>query len=105
MDIECEKELSASKIVSRSKWLFFVMQIILTYLCLSLVAISFSHNWRHALNVAQTMFAMMKTGKMERFMKDLEILGLLVACVSYLYLMKKKTRVMKKSVNRKVDKY
>lgn len=28
------------------------------------------------------MFAMMKTGKMERFMKDLEILGLLVACVS-----------------------
>jgi hypothetical protein len=24
----------------------------------------------------------MKTGKMERFMKDLEILGLLVACVS-----------------------
>ncbi|XP_055375430.1 cGMP-specific 3',5'-cyclic phosphodiesterase isoform X2 [Condylostylus longicornis] len=38
------------------------------------------HNWRHALNVAQTMFAMMKTGKMERFMTDLEILGLLVAC-------------------------
>lgn len=32
---------------------------------------------------AQTMFAMMKTGKMERFMKDLEILGLLVACVSF----------------------
>jgi hypothetical protein len=29
------------------------------------------------------MFAMMKTGKMERFMKDLEILGLLVACVSF----------------------
>ncbi|XP_055618671.1 cGMP-specific 3',5'-cyclic phosphodiesterase isoform X2 [Toxorhynchites rutilus septentrionalis] len=38
------------------------------------------HNWRHALNVAQTMFAMMKTGKMERFVTDLEILGLLVAC-------------------------
>ncbi|KAJ8920329.1 hypothetical protein NQ315_011991 [Exocentrus adspersus] len=38
------------------------------------------HNWRHALNVAQTMFAMFKTGKMERFMSDLEILGLLVAC-------------------------
>ena len=32
--------------------------------------------------MAQTMFAMMKTGKMERFMKDLEIFGLLVACVS-----------------------
>ncbi|XP_059611325.1 cGMP-specific 3',5'-cyclic phosphodiesterase [Phlebotomus argentipes] len=41
------------------------------------------HNWRHALNVAQTMFAMMKTGKMERFMHDLEILGLLVACLCH----------------------
>ncbi|CAK1541136.1 unnamed protein product [Leptosia nina] len=41
------------------------------------------HNWRHALNVAQTMFAMMKTGKMERFMSDLEILGLLVACLCH----------------------
>ncbi|GAB0087546.1 Phosphodiesterase [Sergentomyia squamirostris] len=41
------------------------------------------HNWRHALNVAQTMFAMLKTGKMERFMHDLEILGLLVACLCH----------------------
>ncbi|XP_055677108.1 cGMP-specific 3',5'-cyclic phosphodiesterase isoform X2 [Lutzomyia longipalpis] len=41
------------------------------------------HNWRHALNVAQTMFAMMKTGKMEQFMHDLEILGLLVACLCH----------------------
>ncbi|KAJ8967687.1 hypothetical protein NQ317_015433 [Molorchus minor] len=41
------------------------------------------HNWRHALNVAQTMFAMFKTGKMERFMNDLEILGLLVACLCH----------------------
>ncbi|XP_053619879.1 cGMP-specific 3',5'-cyclic phosphodiesterase-like isoform X1 [Plodia interpunctella] len=41
------------------------------------------HNWRHALNVAQTMFAMLKTGKMERFMADLEILGLLVACLCH----------------------
>ncbi|XP_034837406.1 cGMP-specific 3',5'-cyclic phosphodiesterase-like [Maniola hyperantus] len=41
------------------------------------------HNWRHALNVAQTMFAMLKTGKMERFMSDLEILGLLVACLCH----------------------
>ena len=24
------------------------------------------HNWRHALNVCQTMFTMMKTGKMDR---------------------------------------
>ncbi|KAK9879966.1 hypothetical protein WA026_008477 [Henosepilachna vigintioctopunctata] len=41
------------------------------------------HNWRHALNVTQTMFAMFKTGKMERFMNDLEILGLLVACLCH----------------------
>uniref|UniRef100_A0A1Y1MPH6 Phosphodiesterase n=1 Tax=Photinus pyralis TaxID=7054 RepID=A0A1Y1MPH6_PHOPY len=41
------------------------------------------HNWRHALNVAQTMFAMFKTGKMERFMSDLEILGMLVACLCH----------------------
>jgi hypothetical protein len=32
------------------------------------------HNWRHALNVGQTMFAMLKTGRMEQFMKDLEVL-------------------------------
>lgn len=41
------------------------------------------HNWRHALNVTQTMFAMFKTGKMERFMSDLEMLGLLVACLCH----------------------
>ncbi|XP_060527749.1 cGMP-specific 3',5'-cyclic phosphodiesterase [Cylas formicarius] len=41
------------------------------------------HNWRHALNVAQTMFAMFKTGKMERFMSDIEMLGLLVACLCH----------------------
>ncbi|KOB74524.1 Uncharacterized protein OBRU01_07836, partial [Operophtera brumata] len=29
------------------------------------------------------MFAMLKTGKMERFMSDLEILGLLVACLCH----------------------
>lgn len=41
------------------------------------------HNWRHALNVTQTMFAMFKTGKMERFMTELEMLGLLVACLCH----------------------
>lgn len=35
------------------------------------------------MNVAQTMFAMLKTGKMEQFMTDLEILGLLVACLCH----------------------
>lgn len=41
------------------------------------------HNWRHGFNVTQTMFAVMKTGKMERFVTDLEILGLLVACLCH----------------------
>ena len=31
------------------------------------------HNWRHALNVGQTMFTVLKTGKMDRFMNDLEV--------------------------------
>ena len=41
------------------------------------------HNWRHALNVCQTMFTMLKTGKMDRFMDDLEVFGLLVACLCH----------------------
>jgi len=41
------------------------------------------HNWRHALNVCQTMFSMLKTGKMDRFMDDLEVFGLLVACLCH----------------------
>ncbi|XP_023335446.1 cGMP-specific 3',5'-cyclic phosphodiesterase, partial [Eurytemora carolleeae] len=41
------------------------------------------HNWRHGLNVCQTMFTMLKTGKMERFMVELEVLGLLVACLCH----------------------
>jgi cGMP-specific 3',5'-cyclic phosphodiesterase len=36
------------------------------------------HNWRHAFNVAQTMFAMLKCGAME--FGDTEKLSLLVAC-------------------------
>jgi cGMP-specific 3',5'-cyclic phosphodiesterase len=31
------------------------------------------HNWRHALNVCQTMFTVLKTGKLDRFMTDLEV--------------------------------
>ena len=31
------------------------------------------HNWRHALNVCQTMFTVLRTGKMDRFMDDLEV--------------------------------
>ncbi|XP_059082786.1 cGMP-specific 3',5'-cyclic phosphodiesterase-like isoform X2 [Tigriopus californicus] len=41
------------------------------------------HNWRHALNVCQTMFTVLKTGKMDRFMDDIEIFGLLVACLCH----------------------
>jgi hypothetical protein len=31
------------------------------------------HNWRHALNVCQTMFTVLKTGKLDRFMTELEV--------------------------------
>ena len=31
------------------------------------------HNWRHALNVCQTMYTVLRTGKMDRFMDDLEV--------------------------------
>ena len=31
------------------------------------------HNWRHALNVCQTMFTVLRTGKMDRFMDDIEV--------------------------------
>jgi len=41
------------------------------------------HNWRHALNVCQTMFTVLKTGKMDRFMEDMEVFGLLVACLCH----------------------
>lgn len=33
------------------------------------------HNWRHALNVAQTMYSLLKTGKMEQFMTDLDVIS------------------------------
>ncbi|XP_072025380.1 cGMP-specific 3',5'-cyclic phosphodiesterase-like [Amphiura filiformis] len=41
------------------------------------------HNWRHAFNVAQTMFAMFKSGKMEKFLSKLELFVLLVACLCH----------------------
>ncbi|XP_043192163.1 cGMP-specific 3',5'-cyclic phosphodiesterase-like, partial [Amphibalanus amphitrite] len=41
------------------------------------------HNWRHALNVTQTMFALLRTGKMAGFISDQEVLGLMVACLSH----------------------
>ncbi|XP_022096548.1 cGMP-specific 3',5'-cyclic phosphodiesterase-like isoform X3 [Acanthaster planci] len=41
------------------------------------------HNWRHAFNVAQTMFAMFKSGGMGQVMSDLESFALLVACLCH----------------------
>lgn len=41
------------------------------------------HNWRHGLNVAQTMFTLLKNGSLCDFISDLHVLGLLVACLSH----------------------
>ncbi|XP_077999251.1 dual 3',5'-cyclic-AMP and -GMP phosphodiesterase 11-like [Glandiceps talaboti] len=41
------------------------------------------HNWRHAFSVAQTMFAMLRTGQMHNVFGDLEALALLIACLSH----------------------
>ncbi|XP_070540826.1 cGMP-specific 3',5'-cyclic phosphodiesterase-like isoform X6 [Ptychodera flava] len=41
------------------------------------------HNWRHAFNVAQTMFAMVKSGGMDIVITDLECFALIVACLCH----------------------
>ncbi|BHF76066.1 hypothetical protein SprV_0501916400 [Sparganum proliferum] len=41
------------------------------------------HNWRHAFNVAQTMFAMLKTGGLQTLFGDLECLAIIIACLSH----------------------
>ncbi|KAJ7375423.1 Dual 3',5'-cyclic-AMP and -GMP phosphodiesterase 11A [Desmophyllum pertusum] len=41
------------------------------------------HNWRHAFNVAQSMFCMLTTGGMNQFMSNLECLGLIVGCLCH----------------------
>ncbi|XP_070544781.1 dual 3',5'-cyclic-AMP and -GMP phosphodiesterase 11-like isoform X2 [Ptychodera flava] len=41
------------------------------------------HNWRHAFTVAQTMFAMLRTGQMHNVFGDLEALALLIACLCH----------------------
>ncbi|PFX27484.1 dual 3',5'-cyclic-AMP and -GMP phosphodiesterase 11A-like [Stylophora pistillata] len=41
------------------------------------------HNWRHAFNVAQSMFCMLTTGGMNKFMSNLECLGLIVGCLCH----------------------
>ncbi|XP_041485070.1 dual 3',5'-cyclic-AMP and -GMP phosphodiesterase 11-like isoform X2 [Lytechinus variegatus] len=41
------------------------------------------HNWRHAFTVAQTMFAIIKSGGMKNVLTDIEVMCLMVACLSH----------------------
>ncbi|XP_062372980.1 cGMP-specific 3',5'-cyclic phosphodiesterase isoform X2 [Sardina pilchardus] len=41
------------------------------------------HNWRHALNTAQCMFAVLRSGKLQNKMSELEILALMIATLSH----------------------
>ncbi|XP_069140348.1 cGMP-specific 3',5'-cyclic phosphodiesterase-like isoform X2 [Argopecten irradians] len=41
------------------------------------------HNWRHAFNVAQTMFTMIYTGGLKPMFRDIEVLTLLVGCLCH----------------------
>ncbi|XP_053514479.1 cGMP-specific 3',5'-cyclic phosphodiesterase isoform X2 [Artibeus jamaicensis] len=41
------------------------------------------HNWRHAFNTAQCMFAALKAGKIQSKLSDLEVLALLIAALSH----------------------
>ncbi|XP_052269841.1 cGMP-specific 3',5'-cyclic phosphodiesterase-like isoform X2 [Dreissena polymorpha] len=41
------------------------------------------HNWRHAFNVTQTMFTMLYTGNLVPTFSDLEVFGMLVACLCH----------------------
>ncbi|KAM4611446.1 cGMP-specific 3',5'-cyclic phosphodiesterase [Polymixia lowei] len=41
------------------------------------------HNWRHAFNTAQCMFAVLKSGRLQSHMNDLEILALMIATLSH----------------------
>ncbi|XP_066577007.1 cGMP-specific 3',5'-cyclic phosphodiesterase isoform X3 [Amia ocellicauda] len=41
------------------------------------------HNWRHAFNTAQCMFAVLKSGRLQSNLNDLEILALMIATLSH----------------------
>ncbi|KAG8200040.1 hypothetical protein JTE90_001898 [Oedothorax gibbosus] len=41
------------------------------------------HNWRHALNVTQTVFAMLMVGHMKELFSDIEMMALMVACLCH----------------------
>ncbi|XP_027894101.1 cGMP-specific 3',5'-cyclic phosphodiesterase isoform X2 [Xiphophorus couchianus] len=41
------------------------------------------HNWRHALNTAQCMFALLKSGRLQNNLNDVEILALMIATLCH----------------------
>uniref|UniRef100_UPI00398EE5E2 dual 3',5'-cyclic-AMP and -GMP phosphodiesterase 11A isoform X1 n=1 Tax=Pristiophorus japonicus TaxID=55135 RepID=UPI00398EE5E2 len=41
------------------------------------------HNWRHAFNVSQCMFAMLTTADFQELLTDTEVLGLMVGCLCH----------------------
>ncbi|XP_051576922.1 cGMP-specific 3',5'-cyclic phosphodiesterase-like isoform X2 [Myxocyprinus asiaticus] len=41
------------------------------------------HNWRHAFNTSQCMFAVLKSGRLQNNLSDLEILALMIATLSH----------------------
>ncbi|XP_068164060.1 cGMP-specific 3',5'-cyclic phosphodiesterase isoform X2 [Antennarius striatus] len=41
------------------------------------------HNWRHAFNTAQSMFALLKSGRLQTRLRDLEVLALMIATLSH----------------------
>uniref|UniRef100_A0A3P8Y6N9 Phosphodiesterase n=1 Tax=Esox lucius TaxID=8010 RepID=A0A3P8Y6N9_ESOLU len=41
------------------------------------------HNWRHAFNTSQCMFALFKSGRLQSNMSDLEVLALMIATLSH----------------------
>uniref|UniRef100_A0A669EZB8 Phosphodiesterase n=1 Tax=Oreochromis niloticus TaxID=8128 RepID=A0A669EZB8_ORENI len=41
------------------------------------------HNWRHAFNTAQCMFVLLKSGHLQSYMSDLEVLALMIATLCH----------------------
>ncbi|XP_030578603.1 cGMP-specific 3',5'-cyclic phosphodiesterase [Archocentrus centrarchus] len=41
------------------------------------------HNWRHAFNTAQCMFALLKSGRLQNYMSNLEVLALMIATLCH----------------------
>nr|XP_020450522.1 cGMP-specific 3',5'-cyclic phosphodiesterase isoform X2 [Monopterus albus] len=41
------------------------------------------HNWRHALNTSQCMFALLKSGRLQNNLNDLEVLALMIATLCH----------------------